>query len=257
VSSGAFAQPDGVKLPLVARPPTVARSATVAEIVQCACAPWAGLCGLILAPRGSRSALSGAPGQTVREGEVGEFPRWVARTLDEAVYKFCAVVRRLGVRASEVSVQPDGVIDAAFRALYEREHAGQVRRAALLLGSTEQAQDVVHDAMVELYSRWDTIVQPGAYLNRAVLNRCRDAARRARVHRRSVFRMVDRAASPPPDDPLGDLFDGLPFNQRAVVILRFYAGCSVAETAEALGCPQGSVGPWLNRALATLREQLS
>jgi RNA polymerase sigma factor (sigma-70 family) len=173
------------------------------------------------------------------------------------VYKFCAVERRLGVRASEVSVQPDGVIDAAFRALYEREHAGQVRRAALLLGSTEQAQDVVHDAMVELYSRWDTIVQPGAYLNRAVLNRCRDATRRARVHRRSVFRMVDRAASPPPDDPLGDLFDGLPFNQRAVVILRFYAGCSVAETAEALGCPQGSVGPWLNRALATLREQLS
>jgi RNA polymerase sigma factor (sigma-70 family) len=161
------------------------------------------------------------------------------------------------MRVSEVGVQPDGVIEAAFRALYEREHEGQVKRAALLLGSTEQAQDMVHDAMVELYSRWDTIVQPGAYLNTAVLNRCRDAMRRTRAHRRSVLRMVDRASSPPPDDPLSDLFDGLPFNQRAVVVLRFYAGFSVAETAEALGCPQGSVGPWLTRALGTLKEQLS
>ncbi len=156
-----------------------------------------------------------------------------------------------------MGVQPDGAVEAAFRALYEREHAGQVRRAALLLGSPEQAQDVVHDAMVELYSRWDTIGQPGAYLNRAVLNRCRDAKRRTRGGRRSEVRMADRAASPPPDDPLGDLFDGLPFNQRAVVVLRYYAGLSVAEIAEALGCPQGSVGPWLNRALTTLRGRLS
>ena len=78
-----------------------------------------------------------------------------------------------------MGVHPDRVTDAEFRALYEREHAGQVRRAALLLGSSEQAHDVVHDAMVELYARWDTIVQPGAYLNRVVLNRCRDATRRA------------------------------------------------------------------------------
>lgn len=152
---------------------------------------------------------------------------------------------------------PEAVVDAQFRDLYEREHAAQVRRAALMLGSTEQAHDVVHDAMVELYSRWETIVEPGAFLNRVVLNRCRDATRRARVRRRSLVHFVDRTQSPPPDDPLGDLFDRLPFNQRAVVILRFYAGFSVAETAEALGCPQGSVGPWIDRALATLREQLS
>lgn len=193
----------------------------------------------------------------LRGGEVGEPAGLAARTLRNAVYKSRVVVRRSGMRASDVGVRPDGVVEAAFRALYEREHEGQVRRAALLLGSAEQAQDLVHDAMVELYSRWDTIVEPGAYLNTAVLNRCRDAMRRRRVHRRSVSRMVDRVASPPPDDPLSDVFDGLPFNQRAVVVLRFYAGFSVSETAEALGCPQGSVGPWLARALATLKEQLS
>jgi RNA polymerase sigma factor (sigma-70 family) len=161
------------------------------------------------------------------------------------------------MRTGEMGVHPDQVVEAEFRAVYEREHAGQVRRAALLLRSTEQAHDVVHDAMVELYLRWDTIEQPGAYLSRVVLNRCRDATRRARVQRRSLSLLVDRAASPPPDDRLRDLFDRLPFNQRAVVVLRFYAGCSVAETAEALGCPQGSVGPWIDRALTTLREQLS
>ncbi|HZB41478.1 MAG TPA: sigma-70 family RNA polymerase sigma factor [Ilumatobacter sp.] len=163
----------------------------------------------------------------------------------------------VGMRTDEMGLHPDRVIDAEFRALYEREHAGQVRRAALLLRSTEQAHDVVHDAMVELYSRWETIDQPGAYLSKVVLNRCRDATRRARVHRRSLVHLVGRAASPPPEDPLGDLFDRLPFNQRAVVILRFYEGYSVAETAAAMGCPQGSVGPWMDRAMATMREQLS
>ena len=40
------------------------------------------------------------------------------------------------------------------------------------------------------------------------------------------------------------LFDGSPFNQRAVVILTLNAGGSVAENpAEALGCPQGIGGP--------------
>ena len=50
-----------------------------------------------------------------------------------------------------------------------------MRRAALIVGSAEQAKDIMQDAMVEMYRRWQTLESPGGYLNRAVLNGCRDA----------------------------------------------------------------------------------
>lgn len=68
--------------------------------------------------------------------------------------------------------------DLEFTDFYRAEHSAQVRRAILLVGSSETANDVVHDAMTAVYQRWDTIDAPGPYLNRAVLNGCRDVGRR-------------------------------------------------------------------------------
>jgi RNA polymerase sigma-70 factor (ECF subfamily) len=42
-----------------------------------------------------------------------------------------------------------------------------------------------------------------------------------------------------------------------VVILRFLLDMSEADTAEALGIPQGTVKSRLSRAVDTLREELS
>ena len=54
-------------------------------------------------------------------------------------------------------------LDAAcFSGLYEAEFARQVRRAALLTGSVDVAHDVVHDAFVAVYRRWDQIDTPAA-----------------------------------------------------------------------------------------------
>lgn len=146
--------------------------------------------------------------------------------------------------------------DAEFSDFYTREFTLQVRRAFVLLRSNEAANDVVHDAMIEVLARWSDLRQPAAYLNRSVLNRCRDFGRRSVTHRRMLSRLVDSTDGPGPQEPLGDLFDGLPFNQRAAVVLRYYSGLSIAEIAEALDCPQGSVGPWLDRALKAMKEAL-
>jgi RNA polymerase sigma factor (sigma-70 family) len=143
-----------------------------------------------------------------------------------------------------------------FGAFYAQEHDAQVRRAALLVGSSDVANDLVHDAMLAMYERWDQIREPAAYLNRAVLNRCRDHGRRAASKARGLRRTVEQPDVPPPADPLWDLFDGLPFNQRAAVVLRYYAGLTTAQIAEAMNCPQGSIGPWIDRALASMKEQL-
>lgn len=147
--------------------------------------------------------------------------------------------------------------EVAFTDFYRRELDLQVRRVTVLLRSDALANDVVHDAMLEVFRRWDGIRDPGAYLNRAVLNRCRDLGRRRTTVERTHAALARVAVSDEPETPLAGMFDRLPFNQRAAVVLRFYADMTIADIAAALDCPQGSVGPWIDRALKSLREQLA
>jgi len=142
-----------------------------------------------------------------------------------------------------------------FIAFYGRELRQQVRRATLLAGSPEAGHDLVHDAFVEVYRRWDELREPGPYLSRAVLNQCRDHARRTATTSRRLPLLVERGEAE--DETLWDALDALPFNQRAAIVLRFYLQLPEQEIANLLGCRPGSVGPWIQRGLRRLRKDLS
>ncbi len=144
-----------------------------------------------------------------------------------------------------------------FRAFYEREHAGQVRRAFLLIGSNEQANDVVHDAMIGVLKRWNDLDNPGGYLNKSVINGCRNTARQSSSRRSLVQALRPIEHDDPEFQILDDAIAGLPFNQRATIVLRFYGGWTAEEIAHALDCSPNSIGPWLSRALDTLRKDLA
>lgn len=157
------------------------------------------------------------------------------------------------VRLAAGTPSRDG--DEAFVVFYGDELPGQVRRAALLVGSAEAATDLVHDAFVEVYQRWTQLRDPGPYLSQAVLNRCRDHGRRASTKARRLPLLVDRGD--PEDEILWDALHRLPFNQRAAIVLRFYQQMTEREIADLIGCRPGSVGPWIRRGLRTLRKELS
>jgi RNA polymerase sigma factor (sigma-70 family) len=146
---------------------------------------------------------------------------------------------------------------ADFDSFYRAEVVGQVRRAALLVGSDDAANDIVHDAFANMYRRWADIADPVPYLNRSVLNGCRDRARRGQRHLRLIDRLRNTALLEGEPEIVSDLLGRLSFNQRAAVVLRFYAGFSTDEIAAALDCPRGSVGPWIDRALNSMRKELS
>lgn len=147
--------------------------------------------------------------------------------------------------------------DLDFADFYASEIDGQVRRAYLLLGDASSAHDVVADAFTAVFQRWGQIREPGPYLNRCVLNECRDAARKA--EREPPARdtpAVDRGELDEVDE-FGDLLLTLPYRQRAAIVLRYYGGYSEAEIAKSLDCKQGTVGPLIHRGIKALRHQLN
>ena len=151
--------------------------------------------------------------------------------------------------------------NAAFADLYRAEIERQVRRARLMIGDPELAVDLVHDAFLSLYRRWNTIGDPGPYLHVSVLNACRDAARRSGRHRHMIQLYATELQSATPgvdtaDDAIWAAIGDLPFRQRAAVVLRFYEHLTENEIAVALGCRPGSVGPMLTRALRKLRRNI-
>ena len=173
------------------------------------------------------------------------------------LYRSGAGTRGVGVESLTIPVAKSDQ-DAAFVAFYDAEVDRQVRRAVLLLGSNDVANDVVHDAFVAVFRRWAELDEPGPYLHRSVLNGCR-AVHRSRSRLRTKARQLARVDAPSNDvvDPLDDVLNTLPFNQRAAIVLRFYFGMTNGQIADELGCAPGSVGPWINRALSKMRKALT
>lgn len=56
-----------------------------------------------------------------------------------------------------------------------------LRLAALIVGSRQEAEDVVQDAFLALSLRWDVIDNPGAYLRTSVINGANTVLRRRRT----------------------------------------------------------------------------
>ena len=85
----------------------------------------------------------------------------------------------------EFEGQPALVADRAdFATFFASTKRDMLRLAFLLTGSSSSSEEAVQEAYVRLYERWDDVDEPGAYLRRAVVNRCASWHRhRAVVHR--------------------------------------------------------------------------
>ncbi len=160
--------------------------------------------------------------------------------------------------------------DEALEQLYAAHWRSLVRLAVLLVRDQGVAEDVVQDAFVAVHGRWRRLRDHDralAYLRQAVVNGARSTLR----HRAVVTRYAaGEAARPGPDAPGSDeqvvaeegrrrVLDALaelPRRQREVLALRYYAGLSEAEIADALGISRGSVKSHASRGAAALRAAL-
>jgi RNA polymerase sigma-70 factor, ECF subfamily len=155
--------------------------------------------------------------------------------------------------------------------------------AQLGLRNEDDALDAVQDSMMKLVqsygSRGEDELRPLFY--RILSNRIRDMQRRRTVRGRIMAWLpardadsdeeeidtIAQTASPEPeparrleiDEAIGVLESAiadLPPRQQQAFLLRNFEGLDVAETANAMGCSEGSVKTHYFRALESLRARL-
>ena len=171
--------------------------------------------------------------------------------------------------------RPDGQLMAAvargdadaFRMIVERHSGALYRLAYRFTGRASEAEDVVQDVLVKVWSN-PTAWRPGqggglaAWLRRVTTNRCLDGLRRRAF--------VSDAAVPEQIDPANSAEDGvnakrlakhandaiasLPDRQRAAIILTYYEELSNAAAANALGMSVDGFESLLVRARRALRH---
>ena len=164
----------------------------------------------------------------------------------------------------------------AFEALVARYHRPLYHFAYRLLGQTEEAEDAVQDALVQVYralphAHLEAPLRPWIY--RIARNRCLDRLKHQRPVAFSALQ-VDEDEEPlhevPATDPLpdelaerGDLqrllgaaIAALAPPYREVVALRYSGDLQFGEIAQVLGLPENTVKTRFQRAKAALRVSL-
>jgi len=140
-------------------------------------------------------------------------------------------------------------------------------RSAVFLGcSAPEAEDLVQTTLLRCFRSWDRVSGAGsrdAYVYRVMLNAL--ASSRARLwhgERPSGDRMDDRpsavdvAEAVTAAETLRAALHTLSAEQRAVLVLRYYADLPEHEVADVLGVPIGTVKSRSARALARLLDLL-
>ena len=135
-----------------------------------------------------------------------------------------------------------------------------LRLSYTYLKSTYDAQDICQTIFLKLLQkprRFDSEEHERAWIIRAAVNLCKD---HLKSHWRQTTVNLDAAGTvPAPEAGDGSLLAAvnlLPPKYRAVIYLYYYEGCSVKETAAAMGVKPSTVQTWLQRARARLRQTL-
>ncbi|HET6428763.1 MAG TPA: RNA polymerase sigma factor [Phycisphaerae bacterium] len=130
-------------------------------------------------------------------------------------------------------------------------------------GLRNEAEDVRQETYLRGWRRRKAFRKGGralGWLLGIALNVVREQRRRRRhLPLPDAFRLA--GPDPPgPDDRIGRLaraLEALPDRQREAVACRFLRGMSVAETARAMGCAEGTVKATVFKAVANLQRIMS
>ena len=159
------------------------------------------------------------------------------------------------------------MIDEDVAAFCRRLHPVLLGGLTLHCHDRSVAEEVTQETLVRVWERWSSL-DPArgsrdAWAWRVALNLTASRFRRRAIEQRARARLEGwaGASTGAPSDEADRLavqaaVADLPDRQRSALVLRFYADVSVAQTAEAMGCAEGTVKSLTNKAVAGLRRRL-
>ena len=153
---------------------------------------------------------------------------------------------------------------AALERLMAQYGTALLRMCCLYLRDYSLAEDAVQETFLKAYARLDSFrgdCSEQTWLMKIAINTCRDMLRSAwmRHHDRyaDLSKLPERAYCPePPDDTIVQAVSALPPRLREAVLLRYWQGLTIAETAQVLRLSPEAIKKRLRRANARLRAEL-
>lgn len=154
---------------------------------------------------------------------------------------------------------------AYFARLYDQYATDVLRVCYFYLSDREKAEDVCQDVFVRLMTT-HPLLQPGrekSWLLKVALNRCRDLWRGAWLKRvilgGPTFELI-----PAPDEfsrrddqqSMMAAINQLPATFKEVILLHYYQGMNIAEIAQMLELPEGTISSRLSRGRKKLESIL-
>lgn len=175
-----------------------------------------------------------------------------------------AFMDRMNERASAVSepITPPRPAEDTFEGFFERNHVRLLRGLYLVTGSPQEAEEVMQDAFLAVWERWDRVRgmdDPTGYLFRTAMNRSRSRLRRAtRAARRTVGLVEGRDAFAEVDDreTLGRALAAVSPRQRAALVLTEYLGYPSEEAGRILGIKAVTVRALASQGRAAMKTEL-
>lgn len=148
--------------------------------------------------------------------------------------------------------------DVEFAKRIESIRGRLYKMAMTYLGSESLAMDAVDEAVYKaLRGKWK-LRHPeffDTWITRILINECHNELRRQKR-----YQLIDELPETAVEEfdalPLKEALRKLPENLKDVIILRFFAGYTVDETARTLGLSAGTVATRQRRALKLLRLEL-
>jgi RNA polymerase sigma-70 factor, ECF subfamily len=164
---------------------------------------------------------------------------------------------------ASMAVVEEEPIDAEVEAAFRRAAPRLLAIAAVIVGNSADAEDVVQDAMIAAWRRWDRIRDPArrdAWLTRICVRESVHRGRKLRLRWMQEGAIDDRLAGPSSaqsETSWDGAFALLSRRQRAVVVLHYSYGYTLDECSRFMGCRPGTARQHLARALSHLRETLN
>ncbi len=147
----------------------------------------------------------------------------------------------------------------SFEELFLDVHDRLYRALYFIIGSSADAEELMQDAFLKLWERWDSIgaiEDPVAWLFRVSLNGFRMRARRARVAARRLAPVIS-ARDPFEDvnvrEDVRRMLRSLPQRQRATLVLTEIFDYSSEQAAQILGIRPTTVRALASQGRAALR----